>query len=296
MLDLKFGLDPEVFSTVLINNEEFVISPALLEKDSNLKPVIKDKTNKHPIYIKEKDFSWMQDGCAWESTYYKIFKNAKEIHETVNDSLNCLQEFMKNLTWMNMGLNLYKKPVVKIKPDMYLPFLEDIKIYQGFIFGCDPDYDAIDTNYNCETKDVFTHLFRYGGGHFHISGMEQFKNNYLQAIKLLALTVGNFCILNSPYPELEKQRATTYGRPGRFRPQKYPNGDFGIEYRTPSNSWISLSENKMEELIFWANKGCEYLLLPDNGNELINELLSPTINAIINADKKLSENILNNLL
>ncbi len=295
MLDLKFGLDPEVFSTVTIDSKEFVISPALLEKDSGIKPILEDKYKKHPIYIKYNDFSWMMDGCAWESTYYKIFKNAKEIFETVNDSLDCLQNFLGGLTWLNMSLNLYKKPVVNIKPEMYVPFLNDIKIYQGFIFGCDPDFDAINTDYECSTQNVFSHLFRYGGGHIHISGMKEFKENYLQAIKLLALTVGNFCILNSPYPELEQQRATTYGRPGRFRPQKYPNGDFGIEYRTPSNSWISLPENKIEELVYWINKGCEYLLKPDSGEEVINQFLPNTVNAIVNADKTLANKILSEL-
>jgi hypothetical protein len=290
---LKFGADPEFFSAVKINNKDYVISPALLEKDCELKVLEQDEQEKHPIYIKEDLFTWMMDGCAWELTIREPLKNSCEMFDVINNSLNTLNNFLEGKKWNNLDLNLYKKPVINIIPDWYIPYLGINKVYQGFIFGCDPDEDAILPNYVCLTQDVATHLFRYGGGHIHISGSDSFEKYPQPAIQLLACTVGNFVIKNSPYPELEKQRATTYGRPGRFRSQKYKNGDVGIEYRTPSNSWCSYTEEKMEDLFTWVETAV--LLLESERADVIEKYLEPTICAITNADQSLANSILEDI-
>lgn len=285
---LKFGCDPEVFS--VINNE--VISPAMLEKFSGLKFLRTDNLDKHPVYIENKDFRWIQDGVAFELNICHPVTTPKEMFDIIKNSVECLEETVSKLNFEGEKLSIYKKPVVGINPEKYFPFLNENKIKQGFIFGCDPDQDAIRPDYHCETVDVISHLFRYGAGHLHTSGAEEFKYLIELAVKYFALTVGNFCISNSPYPEQEKQRATTYGKPGRFRPQTYPDGSFGIEYRTPSNSWISLGLDKYEELFYWAEKAVWLLQNPKFGIEKLENFLSPTVDAIVNADQKLASEIL----
>lgn len=291
-MSLMFGCDPEVFAVV--NGK--AISPAMMEKFSGIKILETDMSEKHPVYIKNNDFSWMQDGVAWELTIRHPIKTAKEMHSILNNSLQCLEEYFSKLNYKGDGISLFKQPVVDIDPFEYYPFLNENKIHQGFIFGCDPDRDAIVPEYRCKEMDVFTHLFRYGGGHIHISGAEELQKYILIAVKLLAITVGNFCVMNSPFPDAEKQRATTYGRPGRYRPQRYPSGEFGVEYRSPSNSWISFSEDKIEELFSWVNKAVYYLQNPDIGTKIIKENLDNTVSAITNADQNLAKSILGNLL
>lgn len=295
---LTFGTDPEVFSIVKNGDKNLVVSPALLEKFSGLKEVpshlIGEEKIKHPYYITKEYFSWMMDGVAWEATISPS-KVPEELNDKLVGSLNTLQEKINELTFMDKKLILYKKPVVDIEPDMYLPYLDEEKILQGFIFGCDPDEDAIIPDYKCETIDVTKHLYRYGGGHFHIGSedskiVETMQEIYMPFLRLLAIFVGNISIAYSKYPEEEKKRAETYGKPGRFRFQ-----DWGIEYRSPSNSWISNSE--VTELMFeGAEKSVYFLQKPDEGIPIINKYLNPTINAISSGDSKVSMEILQEIL
>jgi hypothetical protein len=292
-MSLQFGLDPEYFAVISWNKQPYVISPAMLEKFSGLKYLETDELDKHPIYIKEKDFSWMQDGVAFELTILHPLNSAKEMFEIVSKALTYLEEFLSKLKFEGLELSLYKKPVVNINPEIYIPYLNENKIHQGFIFGCDPDKDCFFPDYKCETVDVISHLFRYGGGHFHISGSKAFQKYIIPAVKLMAVCVGNFVTLNSLFPEEDKQRVSTYGRPGRYRPQKYSNGSFGIEYRTPSNSWTSLPEEKYDELVFWAIKATEFL--ENRRIDILETFVDDTIKAIINADKNLSKEILDEI-
>lgn len=287
---LNFGCDPEVFSSVNINGKQLVISPALMEKFCGLKFLYQDDEIKHPVYINTQEYSWMQDGAAWEITLKRPHKNPSELYYILQNSYTHLEEFLSGFKYEGMEISLYKKPVININPDWYLNYMDEIKIWQGFIFGCDPDRDAFRPDYICETLDVATHPFRYGGGHIHVSGEDSLAEYFIPATKIMAITVGNFCIANSPFPELEKQRALTYGRPGRYREQKYPDGSRGIEYRTPSNSWTTLPVEKVEELFDWVRKAVEFV--KNRRGDLIMNFGDQTVQAIINADKELASRIL----
>jgi hypothetical protein len=287
---MLYGTDPEVFACTKMNNRNFVVSPALLEVDNQIKPC--GGNIKHPVYIDKEEFSWMMDGVAFELTVKRPLNSAKEMHSIINNSLDCLNSYISKLVWNGEKLKVVKKPVVFINSSDYIENLENEKIYQGFIFGCDADEDGIETEYNCEISDVLSHPFRYGGGHIHFSGNKKLYDLPRPSVQLLALFVGNFCVANSPYPALERMRAETYGKPGRYRQQIYPNGDKGLEYRTPSNSWISYNLNKMEELFNIAERAVSFLDNFDKGLELIKEFLPDTIKSIKNADKNLANKIL----
>ena len=295
--ELTFGTDPEVFS-IIKTARNFVISPALLEKFSGLEDIpdnrFDDEQLKHPFYIKDSDFTWMMDGVAWEAVI-KPAETPTELFDKIGIALETLEEKLMKLTFQNNPLTLYTKPVVDIEPDMYLPYLNEEKILQGFIFGCDPDEDAINPEYKCEEIDVIKHLFRYGGGHFHIGSkdekiVEDLQDLFNPFLRLLAIFVGNVSIAYSEFPDEEKQRAKTYGQAGRYRFQ-----DWGIEYRSPSNSWIS-NLDTIRLMFEGAEKSVYYLQNPSEGIPLISKYLEPTINSIKNGDKDTSKSILQEVL
>ena len=93
-------------------------------------------------------------------------------------------------------------------------------------------------------------------------------------------------IKHTPYPELEKQRAFRYGRPGRYRIQAW-----GLEYRTPSNSWTN-KEEALEEMVEGAKFAFELLQNPKRGKELLKAKLDDTIQAIKTANSDLATQIL----
>jgi hypothetical protein len=290
MTKLKHGTDPEVFSVIKINDDFQVISPALLEKFSGLKYIKQDGEEKHPVYIETEDYSWMMDGAAWELTVKKPQYNPMDLLNIIRTSMGHLEEFLSKFKFCGADLYLYTKPTVNIDPSLYIPYLAENKIAQGFMFGCDKDYDADDESYECKTLDVAKFLFRFGGGHLHTSGSEYFEQFPKPAIKFFTCTVGNFCIKNSPYLELEKQRGEIYGRPCRYRPQHYPNGDIGVEYRTPSNSWISMDTSKVEELFYWVNRAVEFL--ENRRVDILDNYFEMSKEAIITANKDLADDIL----
>jgi hypothetical protein len=291
---LKLGADPEVFA-VIDNNS--VISPALMNKFCGAEFISVDPYLKHPTFIEDKDFKWIQDGVAYELTLKKPFEDSKEMFNTIQDSLASLEEFLSKFRFEDKEISLVKKPVVNINPKRYLKLIDDPLIHQGFIFGCDRDYDAINPDYICKTMNVKTHKFRYGGGHIHVSGDEILYEEIIPAIKLMAITVGNYSIANSKFLEEEKIRGTTYGRPGRYRPQNYPNGDRGLEYRSPSNSWLNYNQEEFNGIFYWTEKMYDMLKFnKEKGYNAINDLLDISVHSINTADSQVCGEILKELL
>jgi hypothetical protein len=280
--ELTYGFDPEFFA---VDKNNFVISPAIMELEMGLTPVARKKDLKHPVYINNKDFSWMMDGVAFELTSYVIFNEPKQMQDLVK---NALMELGNLLGKYN--LSIFTKPVVDFDLK-WMKYSDNEKVSQGLIFGCDRDYDAIISNYTCDTINISTHNKRYGGGHLHLGIPEEWKNKvhrelFNPFIRLLAITCGNINIATSKYPELEVERAQYYGKPGRYRLQKH-----GIEYRTPSNSWTT--NNDAIELMFNGGKlAFELLKNSTLGRKVIEEYLESTIYAITTGNQELSSNIL----
>jgi hypothetical protein len=285
MNGLLLGCDPEVFVSV----GNYVVSPALLETEKIISPVKDDE--KHPVYIDTSFYKWHMDGVAFELGFKQPARDYKEIYNMLKDALDNLKYFIDDLPpFHNKKLDIKVVPTIKINPSWY--DLSNERIWQGFIFGCDADYDALLPDYESKTLDVSKHPYRYGGGHIHFSGFKELYENIIPAVKLQAITTGNFCVANSLFAELDRKRVLTYGRPGRYRQQKYPDGSVGMEYRSPSNSWILFSLDKMEELFSFAEKGVYYLLNPNEGEKIIKEYLNLTIEAITQYDKEKASYVL----
>lgn len=286
---LLFGSDPEYF---IGNKEDYVVPVPFFIYERGIDPVEWDQTTDknyvHPVILKEDDFKVIMDGVAFELTLPPVGESEyKKFFNNTQKALKSIEDFATRF-----NLQLICKPTVNYKFYDFFEAGNRLKEHCG-IFGCDPDQDAILENYSCPEINVREHKYRYGGGHFHISDKEEVIKKYPKPfIKLLAIFCGNYSISNSSYPDLEKLRAFHYGQPGRFRIQNYPNGMSGVEYRTPSNSWL-IKEDIVFGMFEQAKKA--YKALNDFRVDIIEKYLDQSISAIQNANQELSKEILEDL-
>lgn len=107
--------------------------------------------------------------------------------------------------------------------------------------GCDPDFDAYKNGApNPRPNGMIEkdgQILRTGAGHIHISWGENFdvtseshRWDCITLAKHLDLVYG----LLSPKWDTDTVRQKMYGAPGCYRPKSY-----GMEYRTPSNAWLT---------------------------------------------------------
>jgi len=114
---------------------------------------------------------------------------------------------------------------------------EFLKSAQAKQFGCDPDYNIYTLKQNVvDTKLLHRENIRTAGGHIHI-GLSDL--NFHPMVKSSLVKGCDFFIgLPLTIVERESQRKSFYGKAGSFREKEY-----GIEYRTPSNIWLSSDES-----------------------------------------------------
>ena len=162
------------------------------------------------------------------------------------------------------------------------------------IFGCDADYTAWNTKAAGQVVDASTHPERYFGGHIHFSGHPLFESDPILAIKIFAITVGLAASGNSPVPDLEARRTFLYGKLDKYRPQNYPDGSVGVEYRTPSNIWTGKgNEAVAEKLFYYADLAINSLMNQvDKAEKLVEELHSVTEKAILSCDQSKCKELL----
>jgi hypothetical protein len=285
MNKLLFGSDPEYFITETIEGKEYAVPVPFFIENGLANEVGYDETRKHPVLFKENGYNIIMDGVAAEFNV-KPAHTPKELFNTIQSGLQRLGDFASQF-----GYNVSVKPTVFY--DFAKWYKEGNKALEWCgMFGCDPDRDAIVETYDSPTIDVVKHIYRYGGGHLHMSDDNFVLDKLpLPTIRILAIMVGNYCIANSPYPELESLRAFRYGQPGKFRIQNYPNGVSGIEYRSPSNVWTA-NLDMMEGVFYWANRAYELVQNRDKAVVILNEYLDQTIMAFKNNDQSLSKSIL----
>lgn len=283
--NLLFGTDPEYFIT---DNNGFGIPVPHFIENLGVEEIGYDETRKHPVIIKGDDFKVIMDGIATECNFTPS-KTPQEMYNKIKKAIDSIGDLATKY-----GYNVSLVPTVKYDFDKWYNPKSKLFSWCG-IFGCDADRDAIVPEYNSPEIDVREHKYRYGGGHWHMSDQNVLLDKYpMPMIKLLAITCGNYSISSSPYPELEKLRAFKYGQPGRYRAQNYPDGNIGIEYRSPSNVW-STDINTVEGMFYYAQKAYDYLKNPKKAVELMEEYLPQTITAIANVDQSLSHSILSSI-
>ena len=115
---------------------------------------------------------------------------------------------------------------------------EFLKHPQAKQFGCDPDRNIYTMKENIvDTKLLHSNNIRTAGGHIHIG----LSNPDFHAMVKPSLVKNCDFFIGLPLTILEREshRKAFYGKAGSFREKPY-----GIEYRTPSNIWLSSDDLK----------------------------------------------------
>lgn len=294
MNKIVFGSDPEGFYSREKDGQLFVVPPAKYRLD--FKFPTDDEDPRHPVFAAADGqngvIKLIEDGAAFELTVppstdiETLYQDIGLGYELAKSVASQFGDFISIVPTINYDVNEFRE--------------REDEFRQCLIFGCDPDMDVFEmenlVHVECMEESALDHPYRYGGGHLHISGCENFQVKPLLTVRLCAFLLGNLVTFLSPMKELDHLRTYRYGRPGRFRIQDYgklfngiPWTNKGIEYRTPSNAWttdISLGRKLAEAVQVIA----EYLLPNDKLTEvLIEDMQDRTIEAVMKGLPDLAE-------
>lgn len=293
--NLIWGSDPEMFAGYKKDGELFVLPPAWFRVYGGVDYV---PDVKHPVFIdamKELGVLVMEDGVAFEQTIIPS-SDWKELFDRINIGKKLLSSQILSKFPNDCLPDVQTVPTINYDVNRWSQ--EDIEFRMCLVFGCDEDRDAWDFDAPGKVINALKHPFRYGGGHFHVSGSKAIIEEPILAIQNLSMTAGLAAIAFSDSPDLDRARTYLYGRPGKYRPQHYSksfnrkhNTKAGVEYRTPSNRWTSSFEHA-SQLFKWAEIGIRNLLEQGLGLELIPHIGQETQDAIVNCDQNKARDIL----
>lgn len=277
------GSDPEIF---IVDNNNICIPPIHLLINDKIEQIGYTDKNR-PVFYKDSLIKIIEDGAAFEFNT-KPTDNAEEYFDIITHGIEMLSRILYKVPYYKIVVS----PVIKfnlstiVLNKMLLPQYE-----YACRFGCDPDIDIYSGKYSAEI-DAKKIKHRFGGGHIHISSDIAYKNmdDVINQVKLFDILIGNAFVVQSKVLELEKMRQKFYGRPGKIRLQNYENGETGIEYRTPSNSWITNLDSI--KLIFESVDKALELYRKNNYQELIERFLDISINNILTFNKEKAKEVL----
>lgn len=132
--------------------------------------------------------------------------------------------------------NLAIQPVMDFDPEYMAAQPDSVKE-----LGCDPDFNAYTLSVN--PRPDGDRSFRSGAGHIHYgwgADIPVDNDEHIEIcanfVRTLDATVGMFmCFIDR-----DSRRRDLYGKAGAFRPKSY-----GVEYRTPSNVWITTKDRRL---------------------------------------------------
>lgn len=227
------GADPELF--IQDNkSKEFVPATRML-----------GGTKESPLYYDD-GFAVQEDNVTAE---YNI-PPATTVDEWVsyhNKAHQKLQEMVGNTR------RLVARPAADFSPEWFEKFPELMES------GCNPDM-SVYTFEQSTPNGSFDNKTRYAGGHVHVSCDYGWEDE-LNLVKWMDILIA------VPFAKMEAdgRRRLLYGQAGVYRQKEY-----GIEYRTPSSTWVRYP--KWQRYVFCASqRACEiidrrqdYLLMPDD--------------------------------
>jgi len=155
------------------------------------------------------------------------------------------EEFISSLQvcydWAQKHLNAID-PKIQLMPVASVEFpREELMTRQARIFGCDPDFNAWEGGMPNPRPERVENL-RSCGGHIHLGILSIGEFDMKRMVRLMDKHVGTYCA------EIcgDDRRREIYGKAGAYRPKPY-----GLEYRTPSISWVKSEKTikKVFELI-----------------------------------------------
>jgi hypothetical protein len=253
--DITIGADPELF----LKDKDGKIVPAFL--------LVKG-TKEEPEPISEKGHSIQYDNVMIE---YQIppCKTEDEFVENNKFVLKYIEETICN----PKGLKISITASEHIENE----YLEHPIANE---FGCSPDFNAHTGDENKVVKGVPT--LRSAGAHLHCSYTGLTPELAIKLIKALDLLISVPLVLIEP----DSERKKLYGKAGAFRLKQLKSGNYIVEYRSPSNFWLS-SEDTMRFVYQQMIKAVEYVSL---GGDVTNP--DDIVNAINNNDKELAKEII----
>ena len=214
MTIFTIGADPEVF--VKKNGKPFSAHGLV------------DGTKESPL--KTENGAIQVDGLALE---FNIDPTPLDDFNQFNKNILSTLKELKTAAQNNVSngkINLVAEPTQEFGKE-YLDALPD----EAKELGCDPDYNAYTCKENPKPDGEAT--FRTGAGHIHVGWgtdipveNEEHIKICADFVKMLDGTVGMFMT----YIDRDPKRRNLYGKAGAMRPKPY-----GVEYRTPSNVWIT---------------------------------------------------------
>jgi hypothetical protein len=292
MSKILFGTDPE--SAVLDFNGNIVL-PYFFRNDLEVPYDKNPEDPRHPIFLKEKNFKIHEDGAAFEFAVMPSH-NPRELFDLVHSAAQKFEDEILSKFTDYCVPKLQFLPTVGYEVERWRNAGPEAQ-WAGR-FGCDPQQDVCHLEREDREIDATEWPWRYMGGHTHVSGSKFIEEDPHMAVYCLMLTAGNAAIAFSDVPDLEKARTFRYGIPGNFRVQNYgennPFGSdyqYGIEYRTPSATWLK-SWEIAEPFLQWAEIGVNILLEQGLGQELLPVIREETINSILEANREKSKELL----
>lgn len=252
---LKVGADPELFCFDT-NKKSFISAHTFF-------PGTKDT----PFPVE--DGALQLDGLAAELNINPV-NNSKDFVKVLTSVMNTARKYLPE------GVQLVATPSVIFDNEYYASIPDTNKQ-----MGCTPDYNAWLYGGQNDIPDVLVPSLRAAGGHIHL-GPEGFSDlpedvQYMRQVTLvkqLDCIVGLQCMLWDP----PNERKNIYGKAGAYRPKPY-----GVEYRTPSNYWLS-SEEKMRQVFELTQKAHEDV---EKGKIYYLLLQGYDFQEIINTDNKI---------
>lgn len=224
--NLTLGADPEVFLTL---NGDVVSAEGIIGGT---------KDNPRKIDNAE-DFYILEDNIMIEFNI-PISRTKDEFRNNINFAKNYIETYIKLLNG-DHGISFAPSAVLDKK---YL------NTKQAKEFGCDPDFNVYTKEQN--PKACSKTNLRSCGGHIHIGYDEPTVEKSEKIIYALDICLG----LDSLILDNDKRRRELYGKAGSFRFK-----DYGVEYRTLSNFWISHDINinwvfdRITEAVKLVNEG-----------------------------------------
>lgn len=290
-----FGCDPEFFATYVSQDGRLCAMPPVAFR-TNL-GMCAEENGRHPIFLQQGQAIVHEDGAAFEvsvppqNDWRTLWNSVNQITAAFAELLSPFSSFCSP--------ELKALPTVGWDVDRWLH--EGDEFAMATTFGCDPDMDAYNTEKKCQVIDARKHPYRYGGGHIHVSGLREIVDHPLIAVRSMVMTAGVASIAFSDVPDLEHERLFLYGKPGKFRVQKYghayqrkPHTAVGIEYRTPSNRWTQ-SIDLATRIFTMVEAGLTAMLVYDKFDSISKELEQDCVEAIRNTDQVLATQVVSRL-
>lgn len=217
-MNIKLGCDPEVFCR---KDGELVSAYGLIKGN---------KTHPFPV----KNGAVQVDGMALE---FNI--NPASTEEEWGYNIESVMKQMEEMIDPHYKLDLsptaeFGKEYIDLQPD------------EAKMLGCEPDYCAYKTGENRSPDG--TGGYRTAGGHIHVGWTDKPKGNHaVQAISLVK-QMDFYLALPSLLFDRDVKRRSMYGQAGAYRIK-----DYGVEYRSLSNAWLTSKE--LISLIYTNTRG-----------------------------------------